>query len=199
MQSAAECSKSNDSKARELRLVRRLTPNADRRGHSLGRRALSVSYGANFPDLWRRAGDYVDKILRGAKPANLPVEQPTKFDLIINVITAKACQAAAGADSRNPDRGAGSLCTPSISASGSGPPSAGLRVAAFPESYIESGDEQHCLGTPNSGRSYARRAHASRSCPCSWMSPSVGSILGEQGQQSADQCRLYARQHRTGA
>jgi putative ABC transport system substrate-binding protein len=49
-----------------------------------------MSYGANFPELWRRAGDYVDKILRGAKPANLPVEQPTKFDLIINVITAKA-------------------------------------------------------------------------------------------------------------
>ena len=49
-----------------------------------------MSYGANFPDLWRQAGDYVDKILRGAKPANLPVEQPTKFDLIINVITAKA-------------------------------------------------------------------------------------------------------------
>jgi len=42
-------------------------------------------------------------------------------------------------------------------------------VAAFPESYIESGYEQHCLGTPNSGRSYARRAHASRSCPRSWM------------------------------
>jgi hypothetical protein len=59
--------------------------------------------------------------------------------------------------------------------------------------------EQHCLGTPNSGRSYARRAHASRSCPRSRMSPSVGSILGEQGQQPADQCRLYARQHRTGA
>jgi len=72
-------------------------------------------------------------------------------------------------------------------------------VAAFPESYIESGYEQHCLGTPNSGRSYARRAHASRSCPRSWMSPSVGSILGEQGQQPADQCRLYTRRHRTGA
>src|SRR5215831_9310515 len=72
-------------------------------------------------------------------------------------------------------------------------------VAAFPESYIESGYEQHCLGTPNSGRSYARRAHASRSCPRSWMSPSVGSILGEQGQQPADQCRLHTRQHRTGA
>ena len=49
-----------------------------------------MSYGANFPDLFRRAGDYVDKILRGAKPANIPVEQPTKFDLIINLKTAKA-------------------------------------------------------------------------------------------------------------
>ena len=69
----------------------------------------------------------------------------------------------------------------------------------FRNSYTESGYEQHCLGTPNSGRSYARRAHASRSCPRSGMSPSVSSILGEQGQQPADQCRLYARLHRTGA
>jgi putative ABC transport system substrate-binding protein len=49
-----------------------------------------ISYGPNIPDLFRRAGDYVDKILRGAKPADLPVEQPTKFDLIINLTTAKA-------------------------------------------------------------------------------------------------------------
>jgi ABC-type uncharacterized transport system substrate-binding protein len=49
-----------------------------------------MSYGPNFPDLFRRAGEYVDKILRGAKPGGIPVEQPTKFDLAINLTTAKA-------------------------------------------------------------------------------------------------------------
>ena len=49
-----------------------------------------MSYGPNFPNLFRRAADFVDKILRGAKPADLPVEQPTKFDLVINLTTAKA-------------------------------------------------------------------------------------------------------------
>jgi putative ABC transport system substrate-binding protein len=49
-----------------------------------------MSYGPNFLDLYRRAADFVDKILRGAKPADIPVEQPTRFDLIINLTTAKA-------------------------------------------------------------------------------------------------------------
>jgi putative tryptophan/tyrosine transport system substrate-binding protein len=49
-----------------------------------------MSYGPNYTDLFRRAGELVDKILRGAKPADIPVEQPTKFDLIINLTTAKA-------------------------------------------------------------------------------------------------------------
>ena len=49
-----------------------------------------ISYGPNFPDMYRRAAEIVDKILRGAKPADIPVEQPTKFDLVINLKTAKA-------------------------------------------------------------------------------------------------------------
>jgi putative ABC transport system substrate-binding protein len=49
-----------------------------------------ISYGPDIAELYRRAADFVDKILRGAKPADIPVEQPTKFDLVINLKTARA-------------------------------------------------------------------------------------------------------------
>ena len=49
-----------------------------------------ISYGPNLTDLHRRAANHVDKILRGTKPSDIPVEQPTKFDLVINLVTARA-------------------------------------------------------------------------------------------------------------
>ena len=48
-----------------------------------------MSYGPSFPDMFRRSAEYVDKIARGAKPADLPVEQPTKFELVVNLTTSK--------------------------------------------------------------------------------------------------------------
>jgi ABC-type uncharacterized transport system substrate-binding protein len=49
-----------------------------------------MSYGPSFRDLWRHSADFVDKILRGTKPADIPVEQPTKFELVVNLKTATA-------------------------------------------------------------------------------------------------------------
>ena len=61
---------------------------------SIGRQFVArgglISYGTNLADQFRRAADYVDRILKGAKPADLPVQAPTKFDLVINITTAKA-------------------------------------------------------------------------------------------------------------
>jgi len=61
--------------------------------HSLGEHVEAgglISYGANFVELFRHTADLVDKILRGTRPADIPVEQPTKFDLVVNLVTARA-------------------------------------------------------------------------------------------------------------
>ena len=66
----------------------RLATMVNSRGH-VEARAL-ISYGPSFAELFRRTAELVDKILRGAKPGDIPVEQPTKFELVINLKTAKA-------------------------------------------------------------------------------------------------------------
>jgi putative ABC transport system substrate-binding protein len=79
---------SNALRINTLALIRRLpTIHAERAQLETGG---LISYGVNRADLYRRGADYVDKILRGAKPGDIPVQQPTKFDLVINLITAKA-------------------------------------------------------------------------------------------------------------
>ena len=72
----------------EFAAKQRLPAMAGNRSHALA--GILMSYGPSVPEMYRRAADYVAKILRGAKPADLPIEQPTKFDLVINLKTAKA-------------------------------------------------------------------------------------------------------------
>ena len=81
-------SQGQESRIGALAMKSRLPGSGTARQFALS--GILMSYGANFHDLWRRAAAYVDKILKGTKPADLPVEHPTKFELVINLKTAKA-------------------------------------------------------------------------------------------------------------
>jgi ABC-type uncharacterized transport system substrate-binding protein len=72
----------------ELALVSRLPTMAGEVGYAQA--GGLMNYGPNLPESWRRAATYVDKILKGAKPGDLPVEQPMKFEFVINLKTAEA-------------------------------------------------------------------------------------------------------------
>ena len=80
--------RTNLAKISELAVMDRLPIVADRDVYAEG--GILMAYGPDLHDLWARAAYHVDKIFRGAKPADLPVEQPTKFELVINLKTAKA-------------------------------------------------------------------------------------------------------------
>ena len=73
-----------------LAIFHLLAMNVPAIGEVLPREGGLLSYGASFPDIFRRAAPYVDRILRGANPGDLPVQHPTKYELVINLRTAKA-------------------------------------------------------------------------------------------------------------
>ena len=69
-----------------------------------------LAYGPSFADIYRRAGGFFDKILRGTNPGTIPVEQPTKFDLVINLTTAKALRGRSGSPGKKSRSGLQSAC-----------------------------------------------------------------------------------------